>query len=182
MGCNRKIITQVSLFHVFVLFPQSWALHSDEALHCSLHCVFSAHLYLSALFSHISPATHFPLLSSEPYFLSPPCFSFLFECQLAALSAASFFDPPLLSQSLNTFNLLSSSLICHSIHSVLPFIISPYRPPPSVLLLLSACLDGRMDSRIVFLLFPFHSIAHILIHPMLILVNVHEVVYAHLDI
>lgn len=181
MGCDRMIIIHVSLFHVFILPPQSLALHFDEALHCSLHCVFSAHLYLSALLSRIPPTTHSPLLSSEPYFLSPLCFSFLFECQLAAL-AASFFDPPLLSQSLNTFNLLSSSLICHSIHSVLPFIISPYRPPPSVLLLLSACLDGRMDSRFVFLLFPLHSIAHILIHPMLILLNVHEVLYAHLDI
>lgn len=96
-------------------------------------------LPVSSLFKH-------PPLNSEPDFLSPLCFSFLFSLPACLTLSASFFDPPLLSQSLNTFNLLSSSLICHCIHPMLPFIISPYRPPPSVLLLLSACLkDGFKD-------------------------------------
>ena len=105
----------------------------------------STHLYL--LFSFQTFLQHLILLSSalSPIFSRHSASQSSFDCLLAFLFATSFFDPPLLSQSLNTFNLLSSSLICHSIHCVLPFIISPYRPPPSVLLL-SACLnDGFKD-------------------------------------
>lgn len=124
-----------------MLPPPTSALPFDVALHCSRH--------------YVSPLTFTSLFSFQTFLLSSllsPTFSRLsashssFDCQLASLAAASFFDPPLLSQSLNTFNLLSSSLICHSIHPVLPFIISPYLPLPSVLLMLSACLkDGFKD-------------------------------------
>lgn len=100
------------------------------------------HLYLSVpLFKHSSSPQSWALLSFR---LSLSHFSF--DRQLASLAPASFFDPTLLSQPLNTFNLLSSSLICHSIHPMLPFIIWPYLLLPSVLLLLSACLrDGFKD-------------------------------------
>lgn len=102
---------------------------------------------LASPFHVCSPFKHILLSSAlSPIFSRFSASHSSFDCQLASLSAASFFDPPLLSKSLNTFNLLSSSLICHSIHPVLPFIISPYRPPPSVLLLLSARLkDGFKD-------------------------------------
>lgn len=137
-------LTSISLLF-FILPPQSVAFHFD------MTPVLSPH--------HVSPLTSTCLLSfltfPQPHILHSalsPTFSRFsashssFDCQLASLATASFFDPPLLSQSFNTFNLLSSSLICHSIHPVLPFIISPYRPPPSVLLLLSACLkDGFKD-------------------------------------
>lgn len=93
------------------------------------------HLYVFALLWNISP-----LLS--PIFSHFPASHSSFDCQLALLAAASFFDPPLLTQSLNTFNLLSSFLICHSIHPVLPFIISPYLPLPSVLLLAVSLSEG----------------------------------------
>lgn len=98
---------------------------------CSPFKHFSWHIFSSQLWDllYLASGSHFS-----------------FDCQLASFSTAYFFDPPLFSQPLNTFNLLSSSLICHSIHPVLPFIISPYHPLPSVLLLLSACLkDGFKD-------------------------------------
>lgn len=139
-------IPLVSLFQVFILLPPTLALHFDVALLCSLHCV--SLLTFTCLFSFQTFLLPHILLCSalSPIFPHLSASHSSFDCQLASLSAASFFDPPLLSQSLNTFNLLSSSLICHSIHSALPFIISPYRLPPSVLLLLSACLkDGFKD-------------------------------------
>lgn len=101
-----------SLCQVLILLPPPSALRFDVVLGFMM-----PHLYLSVL-SNI-----FPLLIAEPHFFCASHFSF--DCQLASLSAASFFDTPLLSQPLNTFNLLSSSLICRSILPILPSLSAP---------------------------------------------------------
>lgn len=146
----------------FIFLQLSW--NAVSAWECSgLLCASGSGLYPTSsnlspslwcgppLQHYVSPLTFTSLLSFQTFLLSwalSPIFSRFpashssFDCQLALLAAASFFDPPLLTQSLNTFNLLSSFLICHSIHPVLPFIISPYLPLPSVLLLAVSLSEG----------------------------------------
>lgn len=80
------------------------------------------------------------------------CFLFLFW--LPTYFTLLLLAPPLLFQPLNTFNLLSSSLICHSIHPTLPSLSAPisFCLPSS-----SSCwLVWRIHSRI-FVFLPLNS-------------------------
>lgn len=95
-------------------------------------------LPVCSLFKHLSYNTLSSALSPLFSYFSDSHSSF---AKLPYSLPTSFFCPPLLYQPLNIFNLLSSSLICYTIHPMLTFIISPYRPLPSVLLL-SACLTN----------------------------------------
>lgn len=102
-------------------------------------------LGLSQVVLHLMPVVALQTFLTTLHLFHLSEAQFLWPLPLILLLSADvlhLFDPPLLFQGLNTFNLLSFFLIFHFIHPVLSVIISLSHPPPPVLLLLLVFLNN----------------------------------------